>query len=106
MKVLCLGLAQIIIHKRAETDIDIAMEYYLLQQEGVEKKFIIELEKSFSNLSIAPFYQVRYFGIRCLPLKKFPFMIHYKVNEEKNQVHVFAVIHTSLNPEKNWIKNK
>jgi hypothetical protein len=38
--------------------------------------------------------------IRCLPLKKFPAMIHYSVNDNKQQITVHAVFHTALNPEK------
>jgi toxin ParE1/3/4 len=34
-------------------------------------------------------------------MKKFPFMIHFTLDETQNFVVVHAVFHTSLNP-KNW----
>ncbi len=33
-------------------------------------------------------------------MKKFPFMIHFIVNEKINAVFIVSVFHTSLNPEK------
>ncbi|WP_310558233.1 type II toxin-antitoxin system RelE/ParE family toxin [Flavobacterium sp.] len=42
---------------------------------------------------------MKYNEIRCRKIEKFPFLIHYQINENLNIVTVFAVFHTSRNPE-------
>lgn len=86
------------IDRRAIIDIQNSIDYYTSKQKGLGKKYLLEVKKYFAVLSEQPFYQVRYSNVRCLPLKKFPFMIHYVVSEEKNEIIVYAVIHTSLSP--------
>lgn len=81
-------------------DLQKAIDYYDQQQPGLGKKFEITIDKHFSALSKNPFLQVRYDTVRCLPFKKFPFMIHFTVDEENSTVRVSAVFHTSLNPKK------
>jgi|ERR1700741_1405690 hypothetical protein len=44
-------------------------------------------------------YNLRYSNVRCMPVNKFPFMVHFIINELNKTVIVFAVIHTSRNPE-------
>lgn len=46
-----------------------------------------------------PFYEIRYDNIRCLPLKTFPYTIHFSINEADRVVIVRAVFQTSLNPQ-------
>lgn len=85
-------------------DLQKAIDYYDEQQLGLGKKFETAINKHFSALSKNPFYQVRYDGVHCLPVKKFPFMIHFTVDEDKHTVHISAVFHTSLNPLEKWRK--
>ena len=42
---------------------------------------------------------IRYSDTRCLLVKKFPFIIHYSINEEHCIVEIFAIFHTSRNPQ-------
>jgi len=37
-------------------------------------------------------------------MKTFKYMIHFKVDEENKIIHIYAVLSTYLNPDKNWIK--
>jgi hypothetical protein len=97
-----MDLYQIKIEERAILDIQQSFVYYEQQQSGLGVQFNRTVFNAFENLKINPFYQIRYGTFRCLPLKKFPFMIHYEVNEKI--VTVYAVINTSLDPEKNWLK--
>ena len=41
-----------------------------------------------------------------MPLKKFPYLVHYFVNEESNTVEILAVISTHRNPKVWPQKNK
>ncbi len=94
---------KVILHHRALKDIKNSFEYYNEQQAGLGKRFVKEVDKRISELSKNPFFQIRYDDIRCLPLSKFPFMIHFAVDEKEKAVEVYAVIHTSLDPEINWL---
>lgn len=85
-------------------DLQKAIDYYDEQQPGLGKKFENAIDKYFSALSKNPFYQLRYDDIRCMPMKKFPFMIHFTVDEENKTVRVSAVFHTSIDSDQNWGK--
>ncbi len=88
----------------ALNDIQKAIEYYDEQQIGISEKFESEVNQLFLSLQKNPFYQIRYKKIHCLPLKKFPFMIHYIVDEKTSTIYVRAILHTSLNPDEYWLK--
>jgi plasmid stabilization system protein ParE len=85
-------------------DLQKAIDYYDEQQPGLGKKFEITIDNHFSSLSKNPFFQVRYDAIHCLPVKKFPFMIHFAINEKNKTIQIIAVFHTSLDPNENWGK--
>ena len=89
----------------ARKDIQESIRWYNRQQKGLGRRFHAEVREKFEFLRVNPFFQNRYETVRCLPLKKFPFMVHYSVLEEKQLVIVHAVFHTSLDPE-NWERDK
>jgi toxin ParE1/3/4 len=95
----------ILIDPRALQDIQDAVSYYDDQQVGLGVEFENELNDYFLVIEENPFFTIRYDNVRCLPLKKFPFMIHFEVNEEMKRVIVRAVFHTSMNTDK-WHKRK
>ena len=64
---------------------------------------ISQLGKYFKAIQKNPFYQIRYDNIRCLPLKIFPAMIHFSINEEEQLIVVHAVIGTRKNSKGNWV---
>jgi len=88
----------------AKADIQDGIDYYNKQVKGLGKKFHAEVKTAFKTITQNPYFQVRYNDVRCLPLKKFPYMLHYKIHPEQNAITVYALVHTSLNPEDNWIK--
>ena len=93
------------IEPEAIEDIQLAIRWYNKQQTGLGKKFFTELKKHFNLLKINPFYQIRYDDVHCLPLNKFPFMIHFTINQTKKLVIVRAIFNTSRNPDL-WITRK
>lgn len=94
------------IEVRALKDIQDGFDYYEEKQEGLGTRFNQAVFRSFEILRHNPFYQIRYETFRCLPVRKFPFMIHYEVDEAKSTVDVFGVINTHLNPDENWLNDK
>lgn len=96
---------RVVIDPLAIRDVQEAINYYDEQLASLGKKFLAELNKKLTLLEKNPFLRIRYDSVRCIPLKNFPYLVHFTVDENKNTVHVRAVFHTSLDPEK-WVKRK
>jgi hypothetical protein len=80
-------------------DIQQAIDWYNEQQSGLGRTFLAEVQTAISSLKVNPFFQVRYDNVRCLPLKKYPFMVHFTVHEPEKLVIIRAVFHTHLDPD-------
>ena len=84
----------------ARTDIQEGIEWYNKQKQGLGKQFLDEVKKYFNQLAKNPNYEVRYKNVHCLPMKRFPFVIHFTIDRPAKTIVVRAVFHTSLNPKK------
>ncbi len=91
------------IEPEAKQDIQKAIKWYNKQEKGLGKKFHKKVVEYIDSLSKTPYFENKYNDVHCLPIKKYPFMIHYTINKKSKVVTVRAVFHTSLNP-KNWEK--
>ena len=94
-----------VLDPRAINDIQQAIDYYDEQQPGLWEKFEESLNEYLVKLEQHPFYQVGYDEIHCLPLKKYPYMIYFTIDEEEQLITVRAVFNTLRNPEI-WKKRK
>lgn len=90
----------VVIEPVALQDIQQGIDYYDDQQIGLGEKFEVAVNKHLVSIEKNPFFQVRYDDVHCLPVKKYPYMIHFTINEADKTVTVRAVFHTSLDPEK------
>lgn len=93
------------IEASALDDIQEGIDWYNEQQSGLGRKFLSDVKASFNALKTNPFFQVRYDEVRCLPLKKYPYMIHFTIDQANKLVVVRAVFNTYLNPD-TWTKRK
>ncbi|MEX2566138.1 MAG: type II toxin-antitoxin system RelE/ParE family toxin [Cyclobacteriaceae bacterium] len=87
---------------RIYLDIQKAVDFYIEQTQSHElgQRFVNNAETALAKLKqSALHYQVRYDGIRLLPIPSFPYRAHYRVDEENNAVFVEAIFHTRKNPE-------
>lgn len=91
----------VVVEKRAIKDIQQAVDYYDEKSTKAGDNFLTEVKTFLYALETMPNYQIRYDDIHCLPLKKFPFLIHFSIQEKSVLVH--AITHTSSNPNK-WPK--
>ena len=91
------------IEPEAFQDIQEGIKWYNQQQFGLGKKFHSEVKAYFNSLKTNPFFQVRYKNVRCIPLKIFPFMIHFTVDKSEKQVINRAIYNTYDKPGK-WEK--
>ena len=87
----------------ALTDIQEATNWYSEQQSKLGKRFQNTTIKQINSLNQDPhIHAIRYKEIRCMVVKKFPYMVHFYINEQSSSVEVLAVISTERNP-KVWL---
>jgi plasmid stabilization system protein ParE len=86
------------ISSEANQDIQNAVDYYDNAQTGLGNDFLKDLESQIEILKINPHFQLRYDNIRCLPLSRFPYLIHFSVESEA--VLIWAIFHMSRNPSR------
>ena len=88
-------------------DLKEAIDWYEERQPGLGNKFLATAKKQINSLrNSALQYSVRYDDVRCMPLKNFPYMVHFRVNIHANSVKVEAVINTWRNPVQWKVRSK
>ena len=93
---------KILIDIDALSDIEASMKWYDSQSMGLGNRFGKQVSLQINSLKTNPeIYGQRYLNVRCMLIKKFPFLVHFTI--DNNTVNVFAVFHTSRNP---WIWTK
>ncbi len=88
------------IEPEALADIQEITDWYNEAQAGLGKRFQNTAIKQINSLNKDPqLFAIRYNEIRCVVVKKFPYMAHFYINDENNTVEVLAVISTDRNPK-------
>lgn len=96
---------KLVIKPEVYYDIQSAVDWYNSKQKGLGKRFFEAIQNEYKTLKNAPVFQVRYNDVRCLPVKKFPYMVHFIVEEGSKTVVVLGVINTYMNPQK-WLERE
>ncbi len=87
---------QIVYHPIAEKEFLDSISWYEENRTGLSVDFIFEIEKVLSHIEDNPLlYSIKKLKYREAPVKKFPYIIVYKINSKQNQVIVLSVFHTS-----------
>jgi plasmid stabilization system protein ParE len=85
-------------------DIQEATNWYNEQVPKLGTRFQDDTKNQINKLkNNALKHSIRYADVRCALIKKFPFLIHFVVDEDNQLVEIFAILHTSRNP-KIWEK--
>lgn len=95
---------EIIILLRADLEVDEIAEYYESLSEGLGTKFYNEYQDYVETLITFPFFEEKYKIVRTLPLKKFPYTIHFTVDEVNKIVSIYAVTSNYQDPNTTRIK--
>ena len=77
--------------KRADLELEEIFLYYESISNDLADKFLSEYENHLITLENIPFFQVKHNIIRKLPIKKFPYTIHFRVEENEKIVYIEAV---------------
>jgi uncharacterized protein (DUF1697 family) len=80
-------------------DIAEAVEYYNEQRFGLGNKFLLDFDKVYKAIQQNPFFaSVKYDNIHCAAFKKFPFSVHYEIDESNKTILIVAVFNTWREP--------
>ncbi len=94
------------IDEEALSDIQMATDWYNEQLQGLGSRFQKQTKLQINSLKIdAEIYTNRYADVHCMLINKFPFMVHYTIDNINYNVQIIAVLHTSRNP-KIWEERK
>lgn len=81
-------------------DIQETSEWYEMQLKGLGLRYRNQTKKQINSLKRNPYlFSIKYNEVRCRKIEKFPFLIHYLIEEELKVITIFAVFHTSRSPE-------
>ncbi len=97
---------KIIIDPEALDDIQKATDWYNEKLVGLGARFQTQVITQITSLKNS-YHQhpIRYKNVRCMLIKKFPYLVHFLVHKNIGTIEVFALFHTSRNP-KIWLKRK
>lgn len=95
---------KVLIVKRADLEIEEAFLYYENIRKGLGEKFLSDYQDHLKTLYTFPLFEEKYNVVRTLPLKKFPYTIHFTVDELEKIVLIQAVISNYQNTNTTRIK--
>lgn len=83
--------------QRVQEDIDGAYQWYESQSVGVGDDFLAALRDTLATIQATPhLYAVVHRGTRCAPLRRFPYLVYYRI--EASRLLVVAVEHNRRRP--------
>lgn len=92
------------IEPNALVDIQDITDWYNKAKTGLGKRFQKAVVNQINRLNMNPHvYAIRYEQIRCMLVKKFPYMVHFYINEDSKTIEVLAIINTDRDP-KIWLE--
>ena len=81
-------------------DLQAAKKWYNSQRSDLGDEFKFEVNKEIDYIGEFPeHYQRKYKELRQSLVNRFPYAIFYLLEEEKKQVVIFGVLHTSRDPD-------
>jgi hypothetical protein len=93
----------ILIEERAILEIDSASEYYAslpVNSKKIIADFLNEINQKINFLKINPNFQIKIKNYRSIPLRKFPFIIFFLVDESSKTVRILSIFNTHQNTNK------
>ncbi len=94
---------KIVVEPEAIKDIDNACSYFSslpIDTVNLNNNFLDDIQLAFKILKINPFYQVKTKNYRAFPLRKFPYILFFKIDEEKKIITILALFNTNQNINK------
>jgi len=81
-----------------QNDVNSAKRWYTEQQEGLDARFATAVKETLLNILKTPLiYAVRYKNVRIAHTKKFPYNIHFYLDETTETVVITGIVHNRRN---------
>jgi toxin ParE1/3/4 len=89
----------ILVTPTATNDIAVAIEYYNALSADLGYRFADLVAIYFERIAILPSASaVRYKNVRCKPMKRFPYLITFTIDEDNHSVSILRVFNTYQEP--------
>jgi len=89
----------ILVTPTAAEDIAVAIEYYNAVATDLGYRFADLVAEYFNRIAELPTASaVRYRNVRCKPMKRFPFLITFTIDETAHAVNILRVFNTYQEP--------
>ncbi|WP_445719869.1 type II toxin-antitoxin system RelE/ParE family toxin [Flavobacterium sp.] len=86
---------KVIVSPLANNDIEKITDFYEAITIEIVVRFLEELEEAYKVLSINPHFQIKYKSYRSIPLKVFPFILIFEIDEYNKEIKILSCFHTS-----------
>ncbi len=90
---------KVVILPQAQDDFRDAVKYYRDIEGKLGERFIKITKSTVNELKKLPMYQIKYEQMRLRIIHKFPYSIHYIVNEEHKTIYIYGIRFAPSNPE-------
>jgi len=88
----------------ARIELEDHIEWYNRKQSGLGNRFFKDIKEALADIKQNPSgYALKYKNTRSFPMKKFPFTIHFIIDEENKTIGILSFFKTHQDPEK-WKK--
>ncbi len=94
---------KVVVLTQVQDDLKDAVEYYKKIDISLAKRFLKATKTTVNDLKKMPMFQIKYDQIRLRIIHKFPYIIHYTVNEDNNTIYIYGIRYASSDP-KTWPK--
>ena len=71
----------LIVSKRAQFEIENAVEYFAEININLASKFYVQLNSAYQNITVNPYYQKRYKNFRGITITNFPFILFFIIEK-------------------------
>ncbi len=88
---------------KAEKELLNSFDWYEAQQENLGNRFLLHVLEKLNKIAEDPlYYPIKHNFFRETRVVSFPFLIIFRVNEEKKAIRIVSVFHTAQNPTKKY----
>ena len=80
-------------------DLQKDIDWYNQKQYGLGSRFFKAVKEQISRIKKNPYsIAIRYDDIHCAKVKRFPYLVHYKIFQDLNIIKIIAVFSTHRDP--------
>ena len=91
---------KVVVLQLAKNDVRQARLWYNRQQPGLGKTLNQEMVAALRKIINNPTsFSIRYKQVRLAHLDRFPYAVHFYIDEEKDTVYITAILHISRHPD-------